>query len=717
MEIRAERAARAMFAKSLQGVRVLFTRAPRQSSVSTGGRRSPAKERMFTYLKRTGLTVTVAAAVLASLNCSRSAPDQGSAQVSVQALSRSDIMVVDLVVSGSGISTPLEMPLFQQADGSWRGLLSHIPVGGGRSFIAKAYDSVDRTHRIYSGSLANVDISAQSTADVLIVLQEDGAIPVFTNHAPVVDGVTVSAISVGFGDRVPFTVTAHDEDPGETATLAFSPFATCGVFALPTVTTDVSGHRVWSTLWTAPTFDANCALRVDVADVHGAGAAANATIKVSAAGNTGGGRIGTVVESYPIVTNIILTPVAPATVLAPGGGAILTLLATEPDGQPMTFAWSSDCTGSFGDNTAQSPAFTLAAGSTSTHCTFTVLVTGPIRTGSDGVSKALSTTGSLTVNVGQATATPALGGPIIDITSQSLEIVEEQGSVTLYARAHETNAGATLSAYAWTASGGTFGPHTDAADLSFSQVVWTAPAVMAVSETITLTVTDSQGATASTTFIIHRDDPPVISNIISTPVPPATVLARGASITLDVLASEPYGGVMTYLWSTDCDGSFDDASTRSPVFTLAGTSTATTCTFSVVVSGPSRTGHDGHALILSVNGSLTANVGVTPPERPVGGVVIGLTGQSAWEVRPGDSVILDVTASETNSNATLSSYSWNAVDGSLGAPFDAPDLSYSEIEWIAPSPMPAFAIVTVTVTDSQGATASTSFVILSAPTP
>jgi hypothetical protein len=43
-------------------------------------------------------------------------------------------------------------------------------VGTGRTFAAKAYDTTNRTHRIYSGSVTNVTISSASVADVIIVL-------------------------------------------------------------------------------------------------------------------------------------------------------------------------------------------------------------------------------------------------------------------------------------------------------------------------------------------------------------------------------------------------------------------------------------------------------------------------------------------------------------------------------------------------------------------
>jgi hypothetical protein len=230
---------------------------------------------------------------------------------------------------------------------------------------------------------------------------------------------------------------------------------------------------------------------------------------------------------------------------------------------------------------------------------------------------------------------------------------------------------------------------------------------------ITVTVNDSQGATASFTFVIQSANPPypIIDNITSTPIAPASALEAGGSTMLEVSAREPTGGAMTYAWSTDCDGAFDDLSARSPLFTLAANSTASTCTFSLVVSGPSRRDNNGHAQILTTAGSLTVNVGVTQPQPPAGGPVIGLTSQSTDTANPGDTVSLNVQAYETNTSATLSSYSWSALHGTFGAPSNAPDLSYSMVDWTAPAVMTDQELITVIVTDSQGATASYSFVV------
>jgi hypothetical protein len=657
-----------------------------------------------------GIVVCV---VTAAAGCSPKTTDEGSAEISVQGLSLTNVMALDVSVSGVDILTPLERPLFLQSDDTWKALLGRIPVGTGRTFTAKAYDNADKTHQIYSGSVTNVTISSTSIANVIVVLQEDTANPGFTNQAPIVDGLTVSATSVSYGDKVAIRLTAHDADQGETAGLAFTSSMTCGTFETPLITTDDSGNRVWANLWTAPPADGVCQLSFEIADVRGAKAMAAVTIHVSAGQNTGAARVSTLVQSYPIITTMTSTPVAPAADLLAGGSTTLMVVATQPDQEPMTFAWSTDCDGAFSDASTSSSMFTLAAGSAASTCTFTAVVSCQSKTGSDGQAKKLSTKGSLTVNVGSTSAGPAVGGPVIDLTSQSAVSVEGGGTVSFYVRARENNSNAALSVYSWLASDGSLASPVNPPDLSFSQVNWTAPAAMAGPASVTVTITDSQGATAGFTFVIQSANPPypILDNITSTPMPPPTTLEAGGSTTLNVVAHEPTGGAMTFVWSTDCVGVFDSTLAQSPLFTLAADSTASTCTFTVVISGPPRTDNNGHSQILTTTGSLTVNVGVTPPQPPVGGPVIGITSQSTDVALPGDIVTLYVPAQETNSAATLSNYSWSALHGSLGVPQNAPDLSYSQVEWTAPTGMAATELITVVVTDSQGATASYSFFV------
>ena len=449
----------------------------------------------------------VAYVAMGVAGCSHKTDDVGSAQVSVDALSlSSDVKAVEVFVSGAAIPAPMNVPLYVQADGSWKGLVGHIPAGSSnRTFTAIAYDSVAKTNQVYSGSVSGVTINKSQIANVIIVLTETVPNPGFLNRAPVIDSLTVSSTSISFGGSVAYTLTAHDPDPGETAPgpngLTFTAHVACGTFGTFTDTM-VGANRQWASQWTAGTIAASCQLDVTVTDVHGASARASVTITVSASPDTGGARVSTLFESYPVITNVTSTPTAPTLFLLPGGGTTLTVDAIQPDQEPMTFAWSADCAGVFDDASAQSPRFTLAAGSSAPTCTFTVLVSSPTKTGSDGISKRLTTTGSLTVGVGSVTAAPPLGGPVIDYASQSaVEVVHGGELISLYVRARNSNASGTLSGYSWSASAGALGTPVTSPDLAFSVVDWTAPATLAGTMSVTVTVSDSQGGSTSFTFV------------------------------------------------------------------------------------------------------------------------------------------------------------------------------------------------------------------------
>ena len=483
---------------------------------------------MFKYKTQFIMVGLATAAALASAGCHKAPQDQGSAQVSVHALSlATDVKAVDVAVSGTGIPSPMDMPLFKQTDGSWKGLVSHIPVGSAnRTFTAKAYDSTAKTHQIYGGAVAGVTITKNNTADVIIVLTENpNPNAAFTNHAPVIDGLTVSSVSVGFGDHVAYTVTAHDPDTGETALPAFSPgpgngitFTTtvvCGTFGPTPTDLDVAGtpaKRQWSDLWTAPADDGthtakSCQLNMTVTDKHGAMAVASVTITVSAGPDVGAARVSTIFESYPVISNIT-SSVDP---LSAGATTNLNVLVTMSDAETPSFSWSvTGCNGIFTTaTTVQSPSFQLEDPTAATSCNFIVAVSGPAHTPTNGTTPIqLTTTGHLTVNVGATVVTPGspgvLGGLVIDLTSQSEENANGGDIVGMFVKVHEQSALATITNIVW-ACADCQDPkvQTDAPDKTTSTVSWKLPNVMPAEEDVKVTFTDSAGATASYTFIFR----------------------------------------------------------------------------------------------------------------------------------------------------------------------------------------------------------------------
>src|SRR5207244_9486669 len=91
-----------------------------------------------------------------------------------------------------------------------------------------------------------------------------------------------------------------------------------------------------------------------------------------------------------------------------GDSTTLSAAASDPDGDPLSYSWSSDCAGSFDDASRATPKFTLASVPASQACTFTVDVL-------DGAGG--SNHGNLTISA--AGPAPVAYGPTFDSASQS----------------------------------------------------------------------------------------------------------------------------------------------------------------------------------------------------------------------------------------------------------------------------------------------------------
>ena len=141
----------------------------------------------------------------------------------------------------------------------------------------------------------------------------------------------------------------------------------------------------------------------------------------------------------------------------------------------------------------------------------------------------------------------------------------------------------------WSApGGGTLVPPLDQASVD-----WTAPST-AGSFAVTVTATDSTGATASLTATlgvelrlgssevsIDLNTWPEVSNLV--PVP--TRIDVGESTSLTLSATDPDGDDLAYAWSaTGCLGTFSDATVASPNFTLTDAQGNTECTLSVNIT-------------------------------------------------------------------------------------------------------------------------------------
>jgi hypothetical protein len=168
----------------------------------------------------------------------------------------------------------------------------------------------------------------------------------------------------------------------------------------------------------------------------------------------------------------------------------LHAVASDADGDALTYEWSTACNGSFtGDGL--SPRFILQRQPSSGSCTFHVTVRDG--TGGDGE-------GDLTLPVGSIVATTA-GNPSIGIVFQSDDSIEPGQMMTLGTEAIGGGGGLT---YDWSATDGTFAGQQDSQPQGTipgrSTINWTAPAHVDRVWDVTVVVRDGTGAEASYVF-------------------------------------------------------------------------------------------------------------------------------------------------------------------------------------------------------------------------
>ena len=172
--------------------------------------------------------------------------------VSTPAATPSDILRVIVTVSGPDMATrSTDLVL---AEGLWGGVMGDLPVGPRRTFFAQAFTSP--TTVSHEGRVDDVTIGTGAPGRVSLTLHERRA--PYTNEAPLIDALVTSATRVKGGDSVSLSVRAHDPDPGDTLSYAWS--APLGTFSTP-------GQA--NTTWTAPAYQGQVNLTVRVSDSRG----------------------------------------------------------------------------------------------------------------------------------------------------------------------------------------------------------------------------------------------------------------------------------------------------------------------------------------------------------------------------------------------------------------------------------------------------------------
>ena len=349
------------------------------------------------------------------------------------------------------LGKPLTIPLLVSGDESST-VFRSLPVANDYLITADSLgsDNVILAH----GAVAGVSIVKGQTTQVIIYLNQVNSPPVYANSSPLIDAITLPTDTVAPGGQIALRGTAHDPDPGQTATLAFTWATVCGTIAK---VGDVPGadenHPSQSlATWTAPQRQGTCQITLKVQDVLGLATTASFVVRVDGAVRaTGSATVSAVFNDGP---EIVAMGASPAQLSNEGPtSGVLQVIATDPEGDKLGFVWSSDpnspCTVEFTTPTLISTGFTATATRPDAdHCTFLVTVDDGVwpdtgskkNTGTAGLI--LSMTAPLVVQIA-----PAFG-----IAYQSTDTATGGTVVWLGAIVSDPEGG-TLS-YDWSASSG-----------------------------------------------------------------------------------------------------------------------------------------------------------------------------------------------------------------------------------------------------------------------
>jgi hypothetical protein len=197
----------------------------------------------------------------------------------------------------------------------------------------------------------------------------------------------------------------------------------------------------------------------------------------------GTAEVGIIVNAPPRVDGMTSSPGH----VASEAPVNLQVTASDPDHDPLVFAWTSTCPGTFDRTDRDQVTFITGTLATGADCSFQVIVSD----GHGGTAK-----GTLVLS----SAVPVINiAPTMGIVYQSTDAADAGEVVLLHASA--TDPEDQPLTWTWRASDGAFSDQVD--QVGSSDVRWTAPAILGVSCTITATATDPGGANASFVFTVQ----------------------------------------------------------------------------------------------------------------------------------------------------------------------------------------------------------------------
>ena len=538
-----------------------------------------------------------------------------------------------------------------------------------------------------------LQLSATSAdSDGTIAMYAWTAVPaVGTFSDAAVEDATWTAPATTTADQVvALTLTVTDND-GATASASVTITVPSGpTVSIETMDQTVPGGTVVNLLATSRSADVAGATRLWTATPN-VGTFSDAAVEDAtwtAPGTTAATQVVTL--TLTVTDNDGATGIASVTITVPGtdptvsiqtedqdvdGGASIPLEATSADsgGTVATRLWTATPNvGTFSDAAVEDATWT-APGTTAATQVVTLTLTV---TDNDGATASASVT--ITVPSGPTVSIQTVDQAVFGVTVLQLQATSRDSD------------GSTVGSYAWTAvpAVGTF------SDAAVEDATWTAPAAMAATQvvTLTLTVTASDDAmvtgSASVTITVPGTDPTVSIQTEDQTVDGGTVLQLSAT------SADSDGTIATYAWTTDpvTTGTFSNAAAEDTTWTAP----ATTTDDQVVTLTLTVTDNDGATAIASV----TITVPGTDPTVSI---------QTEDQTVDGGTV-LQLSATSADLNTPVTSYLWTAVPA-VGT--FSPSETVEDATWTAPVATAATQVVTLTltVTDNDGVTASASVTI------
>jgi acyl-CoA thioesterase FadM len=288
--------------------------------------------------------------------------------------------------------------------------------------------------------------------------------------------------------------------------------------------------------------------------------------------------------------------------------------------------------------------------------------------------------------------------PVIESLVVSANQVRPGGTITLSATARDPN-GDALS-FLWSAPAGTFNT------AATPSTTWTAPLTTGV-QVVRLQVTDARGTSTSVSIeiLVQRDGAtgsaqvtigfntwPEVRSMQGAP----STLAPGKTTGLSVTAVDPDGDALSYVWGSDCRGTFSNPLTAAPTFTLESAQTTGRCSFFVEVMDSKRAVNRG-TLVLQVGNGPFINVAPRVDAVNLSSTLAG----------PGEVVTASLSAHDPDGKPVT--FSWSATSGTVRA--TRWTNTSAEADWMAPACFDAPITVVATVTDADGASTQQAFTI------